>query len=290
MASGSSNAEDDWTQEVVRLITTTLLNNSRLEKESLMEDLDSTLKRIRGLCLDALDTKKWVKEEVIACLEHCTSGSSFNILQNSSLTVGRDRDSDICIEHRHVSKTHAVVFANDYCVMIRLQSLKNGILINDIKYGSETSSDIRLYNGDKIQVGHDDFVLKYILPEEVQLKVPAHELFEHDFKVSRKSDSSKHCRKPFRSVVPANRRPVPSKRYRSSPAIRHQSKNRLNTRNRNLYDEQVKYLDEMHPSTFSLPLASSSPTPNSPFNALMKNQESSHSSSDDIILEREASI
>jgi len=92
-------------------------------------------------------------------------------------------------------------------------------------------------------------------PVRIALKPVAHSLFEVDFHVSGSNErlSKKHRRKPFRNVVAASRSEVGSNPRRrrglvgASPAVRHRSKTRLNTRN--LYEEQEVHLNRNQAAT-----------------------------------------
>lgn len=76
-------------------------------------------------------------------------------LDGDELTIGRGRDNDVCVNHRSVSRHHAVIRVDDRGVQLEDLGSTNGTLVND--RGVPT---VYLHDGDRIKVGRT--VLKFI--------------------------------------------------------------------------------------------------------------------------------
>lgn len=82
------------------------------------------------------------------------------LLTGSSISIGRQEDSDVVIEDRLVSRRHAVVEKERGHWLLRDAGSRNGTLVN----GERISGAHVLRDGDEIQIGLD-FKATYVDPE-----------------------------------------------------------------------------------------------------------------------------
>ncbi len=80
--------------------------------------------------LGAADSRKWTLQP------------------DRSVTIGRDADCDILLDHRLVSRNHAKIFWRDGAYFIRDLASKNGTHVN----GQPLMHEKRLQDGDEVQV------------------------------------------------------------------------------------------------------------------------------------------
>jgi len=77
-------------------------------------------------------------------------------LEGSSATVGRDREADLCLKERHVSRQHCELERVEDAVVVRDTDSKNGTYVNGLKV-----SEAVLKPGDKLTVGRISFIVEY---------------------------------------------------------------------------------------------------------------------------------
>ena len=85
------------------------------------------------------------------------------LLDNESITIGRDRDNDIILESDSVSRHHCrIEHRNDRIYAVDLDST-NGTFIND---DIDPITDVQLRRGDQIKIG--DTIFKYLRGSDVE--------------------------------------------------------------------------------------------------------------------------
>lgn len=89
-------------------------------------------------------------------------------LQRSPASVGRDREADLCLDERHVSRQHCELQHVEDAVVVRDMDSKNGTYVNGLKV-----SEAVLKPGDKLTVGAISFIVEYQPHERTSSDVAA---------------------------------------------------------------------------------------------------------------------
>jgi two-component system cell cycle response regulator len=77
------------------------------------------------------------------------------------LTIGRARESQICVDDDSVSRHHAEILVDDFGVKLRDLGSANGTYVNDTRV-----AEAYLIEGDRIEVGPT--VIKFVVGVEAQ--------------------------------------------------------------------------------------------------------------------------
>jgi two-component system, NtrC family, sensor kinase len=77
-------------------------------------------------------------------------------LEHAPAWIGRDREADLCLDERHVSRQHCQLERVEDAVVVRDMDSKNGTFVNGLQV-----SEAILKPGDKLTVGVLSFIVEY---------------------------------------------------------------------------------------------------------------------------------
>src|SRR5215471_19621975 len=86
------------------------------------------------------------------------------VLEPGQYIIGRSLTSDVIVDDPLVSRRHARLLANDTAVLVEDLRSDNGVFVNE----QRIRRSVRLEDGDRILVGHQELVFSVLPPNATQ--------------------------------------------------------------------------------------------------------------------------